>query len=122
MIEQILKDSAYKLSQFKQDEISAIEEKIYKKSNDKFYMKCLIREKEIQLKPEEVIRQLFIYKLLNQYGYKKSQIQVERAIHFGREVKRADIAVMEKDRPNVEYIIVEVKRPNLKYGKEQLRS
>ena len=122
MIEQILKDSAYKLSQFKQDEISAIEEKIYKKPNDKFYMKCLIRDKEIQLKPEEVIRQLFIYRLLNSYGYKKSQIQVERGIHFGREVKRADIAIMEKDRPDTEYIIVEVKRPKLKDGKEQLRS
>ncbi len=122
MIEQILKDSAYKLSQFKQDEISAIEEKIYKKSNNKFYMKCLIRDREIQLKPEEVIRQLFIYKLIHTYNYPKSQIQVERAIHFGREVKRADIVIMEKDRPNTEYIIVEVKRPKLKDGKEQLRS
>ena len=121
-IEQILKDSAYKLTQFNSDEISAVEEKIYQKPNGKFYIKCLIREREIQLKPEEIIRQLFIYKLLNTYGYKKSQIEVERAIHFGREVKRADIAVMEKDRPTVEYIIVEVKRPNLKDGKEQLKS
>ena len=122
MIEQILKDSAYKLTQFNSDEIDAVENEIYKKSNGKFFMKCLIRDKEIQLKPEEVIRQLFIYKLLNTYGYSKSQIEVERAIHFGREVKRADIAVMEKDRPTVEYIIVEVKRPNLKDGKEQLKS
>lgn len=121
-IEQILKDSAYKLSQFKQDEISAVEEKIYKKSNDKFYMKCLIRDKEIQLKPEEVIRQLFIYKLIHTYNYPESQIQVEREITFGREKKRADIVIMEKDRLDTEYIIVEVKRPKLKDGKEQLRS
>ena len=122
MIEQILKDSAYKLSQFTPTEIAAIEKEIYKKSNGKYFIKCLIREKEISLKPEEVIRQLFIYKLIHTYGYPKFQIEVERAIHFGREVKRADIAVMEKDRPKVEYIIVEVKRPNLKDGKEQLRS
>ena len=122
MIEQILKDSAYKLSQFNSNEIAAVEEKIYQKSNGKFYIRCLIRDKEIQLKPEEVIRQLFIYKLLNHYGYSKNQIEVEREIHFGREVKRADIVIMEKDRPDVEYIIVEVKKPNLKDGKEQLRS
>ena len=122
MIEQILKDSAYKLSQFSQDEISAVEEKIYKKSNGKFFIKCLIRGEEIQLKPEEVIRQLFIYKLMNQYGYDKKRIDVERGINFGREIKRADIVIMEKDRPTVVYIIVEVKRPNLKDGKEQLRS
>ena len=122
MLKQILKDSAYKLEQFNSDEISAVEEKIYQKSNGKFFMKCLIREKEIQLKPEEVIRQLFIYKLIHTYGYPKSLIQVERAVHFGREVKRADIVIMEKDRPEVEYIIVEVKKPKLKDGKEQLRS
>ena len=122
MLKQILKDSAYKLEQFNSDEISAVEEKIYQKSNGKFFIKCLIREKEIQLKPEEVIRQLFIYKLIHTYGYPKSLIQVERAVHFGREVKRADIVIMEKDRPEVEYIIVEVKKPKLKDGKEQLRS
>ncbi len=122
MIEQILKDSAYKLSQFTPTEIAAIEKEIYKKSNGKYFMKCLIRDKEIQIKPEEVIRQLFIYKLIHTYGYPKFQIQVERGVNFGTEVKRADIAVMEKDRPTVVYIIVEVKRPNLKDGKEQLRS
>lgn len=122
MIEQILKDSAYKLSQFKQNEISAIEEKIYKKSNNKFYMKCLIRDKEIQLKPEEVIRQLFIYKLLNQYGYKKSQVKVEHGINFGHEVKRADIVIVNKDHADAAYIIVEVKRPNIESGEEQLKS
>lgn len=124
-LETILKDSAYKLAQFSPNEIAAVEEKIYYKvsrGKDTPFIKCLIREREIQLKPEEVIRQLFIYKLLNFYGYPKNQIQVERGVNFGREVKRADIVIMEKDRPEVEYIIVEVKKPNLKDGKEQLRS
>ena len=124
-LETILKDSAYKLAQFSPNEIAAVEEKIYYKvsrGKDTPFIKCLIREREIQLKPEEVIRQLFIYKLLNFYGYPKNQIQVERGVNFGREVKRADIVIMEKDRHEVEYIIVEVKKPNLKDGKEQLRS
>ncbi|MBR0061114.1 MAG: type I restriction enzyme HsdR N-terminal domain-containing protein, partial [Selenomonadaceae bacterium] len=54
--------------------------------------------------------------------YKPAQMAVEHPIHFGREVKRADIVIFEKNRPNVEYIIVEVKKPKLKDGKEQLKS
>ena len=48
--------------------------------------------------------------------------EVEFPIHFGREVKRADIAIMDKDRPMVPYIIVELKKPRLRDGKEQLKS
>jgi type I restriction enzyme M protein len=47
---------------------------------------------------------------------------VEYGVNFGREVKRADIAVMDKDRLNTVYILVEVKKPKLKEGKAQLRS
>ncbi len=43
-------------------------------------------------------------------------------MNFGREVKRADIVVMDKDRPNTVYMLVEVKKPKLKDGKNQLRS
>lgn len=43
-------------------------------------------------------------------------------MNFGREVKRADIVVMDKDRPNTVYMIVELKKPKLKDGKDQLRS
>lgn len=44
-------------------------------------------------------------------------------ITFGRDSsKRADIVVFDADRPNVPYIIVEVKQVKYKDGKEQLRS
>ena len=43
-------------------------------------------------------------------------------MNFGREVKRADIVVMDKDRPNTVYMLVELKKPKLKDGKDQLRS
>lgn len=49
-------------------------------------------------------------------------IQLETPIHFGREIKRADITIMDKDRPTVPYIIVELKKPKLIDGKEQLKS
>ena len=86
------------------------------------FVKCLVRQKEIQLKPEEVIRQLFLDKLINEYGYPISRIQLEFSVHFGRDVKRADIVIMDEDRPTVPYVIVEVKKPKLKDGKEQLKS
>ena len=49
-------------------------------------------------------------------------MQLEYPVYFGREVKRADIVIMDEDRPIVPYIIVEVKKPKLKDGKEQLKS
>lgn len=122
----ILKDSAYKTEQFSQEAIdnlnAKIVEKIDKKGNVYAVVTCLIRNKEIKLTPEEVIRQLFIDKLLHNYNYPKSRIQLEYHVHFGREIKRADIVIMDEDRPIVPYIIVEVKKPKLKDGKEQLKS
>ena len=39
------------------------------------YIKCLIRGKEIKLTPEEAVRQLYIYKLIHEYGYPTDRIQ-----------------------------------------------
>lgn len=116
----ILKDSNYNLSLFAEKDIKALEAKI-KIQKGKPYVVCIIREKEVQLKPEEVVRQLYTVKLINDYGYPKKRIRFEHPVHFGREIKSADIVVFDKDRPTVEYIIVEVKKPKLKDGKEQLK-
>ena len=117
----ILKDSQYNLSIFTPIEITAFEKKIIVKNN-KPYIQCFIREKEIQLKPEEVVRQLYASKLIKDYGYSKQRIKFEHPVQFGRQTKSADIVIFDKDRPTVEYIIVEVKKPKLKDGKEQLKS
>jgi len=117
----ILKDSNYSLSIFTEPEIKSLESKIIARDG-KAYINCIIRDKEIQLKPEEIIRQLYAAKLINNYGYPKQRIKFEHSVSFGRETKSADIVIFDKDRPLVEYIIVEVKKPKLKDGKEQLRS
>lgn len=117
----ILKDSNYNLSLFNEKDIKALESKINMIKN-KPYIDCMIREKEVQLKPEEVVRQLYTLRLVNDYGYPKRRIRFEHPVQFGRETKSADIVVFDKDRPTVEYIIVEVKKPKLKDGKEQLKS
>jgi len=117
----ILKDSNYSLSLFKESEIKDLESKIISKDG-KAYINCLIRNKEILLKPEEIIRQLYAAKLIDKYGYPKNRIKFEHPVSFGREVKSADIVIFDKDRPTVEYIIVEVKKPKLKEGRGQLKS
>lgn len=117
----IIKDSNYSFSLFDRSSIDELEEKITIK-DDKPYVVCVIRDKEIILKPEEVVRQLYLMKLIKEYDYPKKRIALEHSIHFGREVKSADIVVFDKDRPTVEYIIVEIKKPKLQDGKNQLRS
>ena len=122
----ILKDSSYKTEQFSQESIERLNSRIVvktdKKGNPYATVDCLVRKKSLVLKPEEVVRQLFIDKLLNEYGYPVSRMQLEYPVYFGREVKRADIVIMDEDRPLVPYIIIEVKKPKLKEGKEQLKS
>jgi type I restriction enzyme M protein len=87
------------------------------------YVSCLVRKKEVQLKPEEGVRQLWLARLLDKYAYPEKRIAVEYPITFGRDSsKRADIVVFDPDRPTVPYIIIEVKQGNLRDGKEQLRS
>lgn len=117
----IIKESEYKLTQFNNNEIAAIEENIVKK-NDKVYIKCLVRNKDVKLTPEEIVRQLYIYKLVHEYGYPIERMELERAISFGREKKRADIVIFNKNNITSEEIIVELKKPKLKDGKEQLKS
>ncbi len=121
----IFKNTSYDDTLFSEDAIEAVESAIFMKSIkgvETPYIKCLVREKEIKLTPEEAVRQLYIYKLIHEYGYPTDRIQLETPIHFGREVKRADITIMDKDRPTVPYIIVELKKPKLTDGKEQLKS
>ena len=124
-LNELFKNTSYDDALFSGKAKQAIETCIFMKTvrgAEVPYIKCAIRDKEIRLTPEEAVRQLYLYKLLFDYGYAATRIQLEVPIHFGREVKRADIAVMDKDRPTVPYIIVELKKPKLTDGKEQLKS
>ena len=122
----ILRDTNYKAEQFSPEAIARlnakIEEKEDKNGNKIATIKCLIRNKSIILKPEEIVRQLYIDKLISEYNYPTSRMQVEYPVYFGREVKRADIVIMDEDRPLIPYIMIEVKKPRMKDGKEQLKS
>lgn len=124
-LEDLFKDSNHSSTLFPPEVIRAVEDKIYTKTVKGVevpYIECLVRGKEIKLTPEEAVRQLYIYMLVHQYGYSTEQMRLEHPIHFGREAKRADIVAFEKSNPTVEYIIIEVKKPKLSEGKEQLKS
>jgi type I restriction enzyme M protein len=83
----ILKDSNYKLSQFTSEEIDSLEQAIIlkqTKSGQFPYVSCLVRNKDIKLTPEEVIRQLYLKVLTGRYHYPVNRIQVEYGVNFGR--------------------------------------
>ena len=102
--------------------ITAVEAMLIEK-NGKIFLKCQVRGKDILAKPEEIIRQLWLHRLIHNYGYPVQRLSLEYPITFGRDSsKRADIVVFDADRPTVPYLIVEVKQSKLKDGKEQLRS
>ena len=125
MLNEVLKNTKYDDALFSEEARQFVENAIITKTvkgKDAYFMVCQKRGKEIALKPEEAVRQLYLFKLIHEYGYPTSRIEVEFPIHFGREVKRADIAIMDKDRPMVPYIVVELKKPKLTDGKEQLKS
>ena len=74
--------------------------------------------------PEEIVRQLWVYKLIQQYGYKADEIDLEKGVQFGTEVgtKAADIIVYTDGTKVTPKIIVECKKPKRKDGIEQLKS
>ncbi len=126
ILSQILKDSHYRLTQFNESKVKALEDKITSKENKSgkqdFYTTCLVRNKEIKLTPEEVVRQLFLMTIIEDFGYSNKRIELEYGVVFGLEKKRADICIFDRDKPTTPYILVELKKPKLKDGKEQLKS
>ncbi len=121
----IIKGTEYELSLFSESQISELEHRITERTTKKgldYYLTCLVRKKEIKLTPEEVVRQLYLLVLTQDLGYPISRIALEFEVTFGREKKRADIVVFDKQQTTTPYIIVELKKPKLKDGKEQLKS
>ena len=126
IISRIVADSNYKIEQFNQTEIDHVESlisvKTDKNGKEVYYVKCQIRDKDIKLTDEELVRQLYLNKLINTYNYPKDKMELEYGVSFGREKKRADIVIFDKVAATSPYIIVELKKPKLKDGKEQLKS
>lgn len=123
-------DIQFGLTEFEKTRPSEIL-KIFEKEEGKFYLKCFKRDKDLLIwseekqagEPEEIIRQLWLYKLTKDYNYPLDRIDVEKPVSFGREVheKAADIVVYHKDKITPQ-IVIEVKNPEAKDGLEQVKS
>ncbi len=91
--------------------------------NERLYLRCFGRDKIVRATPEEIVRQLWLDRLVNEYDYPLARLRVEHPVVIGRDAtKRADIVVLDADRPDAAYAIIEVKQVKAKDGKEQLRS
>lgn len=131
IFDMVFRDSSvkYGLQEFSKDILKRIS--AFEKENSRFYIRCLKRDKDIFVydrkkkagKPEEVIRQLWLIKLTKEYKYPLDRIEVEKSVHFGREVreKSADIVLYKEDKITP-YIVFELKQPNAKKAEEQLKS
>ena len=121
-ISQLLKSSwKYDLIIFSQESIERIESKIFEK-NGKTYITCLKRNKDIQAKPEEIVRQLMLDKLMYDYQYPVELLDVEYGVSFGREKKFADIVILNKADKTSVYCVLEIKKTTAKDWKDQLKS
>lgn len=121
----IISGSQYNLTQFDSSKIEKLESRIELKTiKDKAipYVNCIVRNKLIKLTPEEIVRQLYLMVLIDDFHYPVSRMELEYVVTFGREKKRADIVIFDRQQTTAPYIIVELKSPKLKDGKEQLKS
>ena len=117
----IKSDGKYDLTIFSPESIDRIEKNIFVKG-DKYYLKCLKRNKDIQVKPEEIVRQLMLDKLTAEYNYSLDLLDVEYTVNFGREKKFADIVIFNKTDKTSIYCVLEIKKHSAKDGKDQLKS
>ena len=92
---------------------------------DENFIFCPIRKRtyKVNKKPEEIVRQWWLYKLKEQYGYSFNQIDVEVKVKVGstEAKKAADIVVYKDSKRSRPRIFIEVKRPKRKDGIEQLK-
>jgi hypothetical protein len=73
-------------------------------------------EKEIRLTPEEVVRQLFLSVLMNEYGYPAERMELEYAFSFGRDKK-----LLETDKRAVEMAIEQDEEAAMTFINSQLQ-
>lgn len=120
-VEEILRGTAHALTIFRPKTIADLS--IYLKRG-KPYLTCYGTGKQRPAKPEEIVRQLFVKMLIDDYGYPVDRIAIEKPVQMGSNVhdKPADIVIWDKDEPTAAYIIVECKKPKRSDGLEQLKS
>ena len=82
---------------------------------------AILKNKCLEAKPEEIVRQKFIAKLIDEYGYEPEQMAQEMKVsnsNRGTGKAQADIVVWktkeDKNQNNQAFLVVECKAPNIK--------
>lgn len=78
---------------------------------DDVYVRCLIRQKELVLTPEEWVRQHVIHYLISEKGVSKGRIASEFPLEYNGRSKRADLVLF--DEFGKANMIVECKAPEI---------
>lgn len=123
-IKDILKPDEFELlTAFSNDEIQWLNERIKMRKDGKPGVECVVRGMNrdndyFELKPEEIVRQLYAHKIIEFYGYPKELLEFEVFTTFagGEKVindKRIDIAIYENSKKKKIATIIEVKRPSI---------
>ena len=117
----ILRGTAHALTIFKPETITNL---VIFFKGEKPYLTCYASGRDRPAKPEEIVRQLYIKTLMEDYGYPAERIAIEKPVQMGSAVhdKLADIVIWDKDNPTAAYIIIECKKPKRSDGLEQLKS
>jgi type I restriction enzyme M protein len=131
-LDKILKQKSEYLKLFTQEQLEVLESRIFEKK-EKLFIECFVREKEIQVlsksksASEEIVRQLYLLKLRDEYGYPFENMSLEVDVTMGSSSKKADIVIYDnpdkKDKENILFI-VEIKKPKEKLinGIDQIES
>jgi hypothetical protein len=93
---------------------------IWTKINGNLFVSSLYSTKPYRALPEEIIRQLWIIRLVDHYGYPESMLRLEYKIQMGVSKKRADIAIISES--GHVCIIIEVKQNIDDDARSQLHS
>lgn len=82
-----------------------------RRSENKTWIWDFIRQKYLVLLPEELVRQLVLHYLIEDRGYNKNRISIEKGLKVNGLAKRCDILIYNKEvRP---FLLVECKAPEV---------
>jgi hypothetical protein len=86
-----------------------------KRKGEVLFVRCIIRNKEVVLTPEEWVRQHIIHYLIQYAGYQKGKIAVEYALKYNGTIKRCDILIFND--LGTPLVIMECKAPEVMIDK-----
>lgn len=82
------------------------------KKNNKVFVKCIIRNRSIELTPEEFIRQVIIAYVIHEKSISKSKIAIEKGFEINGRYKRFDAVIYNS--LGAPWVLIECKQSEIK--------